>query len=35
MGTISWVQIDVAEAAENPDHMIDPEERLRIDMARQ
>ena len=34
-GQISWVEIDVAEAAEDADHMIDPEERLRIAMARQ
>jgi arylsulfatase len=34
-GTINWVQIDVAEAAENVDHLIAPEERLRIAMTRQ
>ena len=34
-GTINWVQIDIAEAAENLDHLIAPEERLRIAMARQ
>ena len=34
-GQISWVEIDVAEAAEDADHMIDPEERLRIAIARQ
>jgi arylsulfatase len=34
-GTIEWVQIDVAEAAEDLDHLISPEERLRIAMARQ
>jgi hypothetical protein len=28
------VEIDVAEAAENTDHLISPEERLRIAMAR-
>jgi hypothetical protein len=32
---VNWVEIDVAEAAEDSDHMIDPEERLRIAMARQ
>ena len=30
-----WVQIDVDEAAEDADHLISPEERLRIAMARQ
>jgi arylsulfatase A-like enzyme len=34
-GTIDWVQIDIAEAAENLDHLISPEERLKIAMARQ
>ncbi len=34
-GRVRWVQIDVAEAAEDPDHLISPEERLRIAMARQ
>jgi arylsulfatase len=34
-GTISWVQIDLAEAAEDLDHLISPEERLRIAMTRQ
>jgi hypothetical protein len=34
-GEVNWVEIDVAEAAEDSDHMIDPEERLRIAMARQ
>jgi hypothetical protein len=34
-GEVIWVEIDVAEAAEDSDHMIDPEERLRIAMARQ
>ena len=34
-GQINWVEIDVAEAAENTDHLISPEERLRIAMARQ
>jgi len=29
------VQIDIADAAENADHLITPEERLRIAMARQ
>ena len=34
-GEINWVAIDVAEAAEDADHLISPEERLRIAMARQ
>ena len=34
-GTVEWVQIDVAEAAENLDHLISPEDRLKIAMARQ
>jgi arylsulfatase A-like enzyme len=34
-GEINWVEIDVAEAAEDVDHLISPEERLRIAMARQ
>ncbi len=34
-GTVSWVQIDIDEAAEDVDHLITPEERLRIAMARQ
>jgi len=34
-GRIHWVQIDIDEAAEDLDHLITPEERLRIAMARQ
>jgi arylsulfatase A-like enzyme len=34
-GTIEWVQIDIAEAAEDLDHLISPQERLQIAMARQ
>jgi arylsulfatase A-like enzyme len=34
-GTISWVQIDIDAAAADEDHLIGPEERLRIAMARQ
>jgi arylsulfatase A-like enzyme len=34
-GTVNWVQIDIAEAAEDVDHLISPEERLHIAMARQ
>jgi arylsulfatase len=34
-GTVSWVQIDIDDAAEDLDHLISPEERLKIAMARQ
>ncbi len=34
-GVIDWVQIDIDEAAEDVDHLISPEERLRVAMARQ
>src|SRR6478735_1955343 len=34
-GRIDWVQIDIDEAAEDLDHLITPDERLRIVMARQ
>jgi arylsulfatase len=34
-GTVRWVQIDIDEAAEDVDHLISPEERYRIAMARQ
>jgi arylsulfatase len=34
-GTVDWVQIDLAEAAEDLDHVISPEERLKIAMAKQ
>ncbi|HET9201088.1 MAG TPA: arylsulfatase, partial [Dehalococcoidia bacterium] len=34
-GRVRWVQIDLDEAAEDVDHLITPEERLRIAMARQ
>jgi len=34
-GKVEWVQIDVDEAAEDPDHLISPEERFRVAMARQ
>ena len=33
--SVEWVQIDIDEAAEDLDHLITPEERLRIAMARQ
>jgi arylsulfatase len=34
-GTVRWVQLDIDEAAEDLDHLITPEERLRVAMARQ
>jgi arylsulfatase A-like enzyme len=34
-GTVNWVQIDLAESAEDVDHLITPEERLHVAMARQ
>jgi arylsulfatase A-like enzyme len=34
-GEVEWVQVDVDEAAEDPDHLITPEERLRVALARQ
>jgi arylsulfatase len=34
-GIVNWVQIDVDEAAGDADHLISPEERLRVAMARQ
>ena len=34
-GKVNWVQIDLDEAAEDLDHLITPEERFRIAMARQ
>ena len=34
-GRVEWVQLDVDEAAEDLDHLISPEERLQIAMARQ
>ena len=34
-GRIRWVQIDIDEAAEDLDHLITPEERLRVAMSRQ
>ena len=34
-GRVRWAQIDIDEAAEDLDHLITPEERLRIAMARQ
>jgi hypothetical protein len=34
-GQVDWVQLDIDDAAEDLDHMISPEERMRIAMARQ
>jgi arylsulfatase len=34
-GTVEWVQIDIADAAEDLDHLISPEERLKIAMTKQ
>jgi arylsulfatase A-like enzyme len=34
-GRVEWVQIDLGEDAEDTDHLISPEERLRVAMARQ
>jgi arylsulfatase len=34
-GTVNWVQIDLGEDAEDADHLITPDERLRVAMARQ
>jgi arylsulfatase A-like enzyme len=34
-GRVHWIQIDIDEAAEDVDHLISPEDRLRIAMARQ
>jgi arylsulfatase A-like enzyme len=34
-GQVNWVEIDVGKAAEDADHQIDPDELLRVAMARQ
>jgi hypothetical protein len=34
-GRVHWVQIDLGADAEDADHLITPEERLRIAMTRQ
>jgi arylsulfatase len=34
-GEVNWVEIDVDKAALDADHLIAPEERLRVAMARQ
>jgi hypothetical protein len=34
-GAVNWVEIDVGQAAEDADHRLDPDELLRVAMARQ
>jgi arylsulfatase len=34
-GSVNWVEIDVGAAAEDADHQIDPDELVRVAMARQ
>ena len=34
-GEVNWVQIDAGEAAADADHLLGPEEMLRVAMARQ
>jgi arylsulfatase A-like enzyme len=34
-GRVRWVQLDIGDAAEDPDHYVSAEDRYRIDMARQ
>src|SRR5687768_1048647 len=34
-GTVNWVQVDLGDDAEDADHLISPEERLRVALARQ
>jgi hypothetical protein len=34
-GTVRWVQLDIDSAAEDTDHLISADERLRVAMARQ
>jgi hypothetical protein len=34
-GKVSWVEIDLAKDAKDADHLIKPEERLRVAMATQ
>jgi arylsulfatase len=34
-GSVAWIQIDLGEDADEADHLITPEERLRVAMARQ
>jgi arylsulfatase len=34
-GKVNWVQIDLGEDAQDDDHVISPDERFRVAMARQ
>jgi len=34
-GKVRWVQIDLGDAADDQDHLINPEERYRVAMTRQ
>ena len=34
-GEVNWVEIDIGEAAEDADHRLDPDEMVRVAMARQ
>ena len=34
-GTVAWVQLDIDESADDLDHLITPEERLKIAMTKQ
>jgi arylsulfatase len=34
-GSVAWVQLDIDAAAEDLDHLISPEERFRVAMAKQ
>ena len=34
-GEVNWVEIDVDDAAEDADHLLEPDELLRVAMARQ
>ena len=34
-GEVNWVEIDVGKSAEDADHRIDPNELVRVAMARQ
>ena len=34
-GEVNWVEIDVDDAAADADHLLDPDELLRVAMARQ
>jgi arylsulfatase len=34
-GRVHWVQLDLGEDAEDADHLITPEERMRVAMSRQ